>query len=36
MLENREGGWRIDRGLGGGAADEPIFACFAVMINGSD
>ena len=26
----------IDRGLGGGAADEPIFGCFAVMINESD
>ena len=27
---------RIDRGLGGGAADEPIFGCVAVMINESD
>jgi hypothetical protein len=27
---------RIDRALGGGAADEPIFGCFAVMINESD
>ena len=27
---------RIDRGLAGGAADEPIFGCFAVMINESD
>ena len=26
----------IDRGLGGGAADEPIFGCFAVMIDESD
>jgi hypothetical protein len=27
---------RIDRGLAGGAADEPIFGSFAVMINESD
>ncbi|HJZ16090.1 MAG TPA: hypothetical protein VJ251_11630 [Stellaceae bacterium] len=27
---------RIDRGLAGGAADEPIFGSFAVMISESD